>query len=175
MARLIYALNQTLDGYVDHDAVEPDPVLFRHFIEDVLAQSASIYGRRMYEVMRYWDDDRPEWDDDEREYARAWRAMHKWVASRTLKEVGPNAEIARDPVVLARELKDSLDGTIEVAGPKLAATLSDARLIDEYRIYIHPAVAGGGKPFFARTPPPLSLVASERIGRDAIRLTYVPA
>ena len=84
MAKLVYALNQSLDGYVDHMAFSPDPTVFRHFIDDVRAVSGSIYGRRMYEVMRYWDDDHPDWDAAERDYAAAWRRQPKWVVSRSL-------------------------------------------------------------------------------------------
>jgi hypothetical protein len=54
-------MNQSLDGYVDHLEMRPSPALFRHFIEQVRDLTGSVYGRRMYEVMRYWDDDRPEW------------------------------------------------------------------------------------------------------------------
>jgi hypothetical protein len=68
MAKLIFGLNQ--DGYVDHRAFAPGPALFRHFIEQVRGLSGSVYGRRMYEVMRYWDEDRPEWDAEERDFAR---------------------------------------------------------------------------------------------------------
>jgi len=52
-----------------------------------------VYGRRMYEVMRYWDEDRPEWDAEERDFAGAWRSQPKWVVSRSLKSVGPNATL----------------------------------------------------------------------------------
>jgi len=65
MAKLVFGMNQSLDGYVDHDHPEfkpPSPALFRHFIEQVRGLAGSVYGRRIYEVMRYWDDDRPEWD-----------------------------------------------------------------------------------------------------------------
>lgn len=178
MAKLVFALNQSLDGYVDHDnmAFAPDPVLFRHFIDDVRGLAGSLYGRRMYEVMRYWDEDRPEWDEAERDYAAAWRSQPKWVVSRSLKSVGPNATLVGDDVEAAvRGLKARLDGVIEVSGPELAAGLTDLGLVDEYRLYLHPVVLGGGKPFFAGPRPPLRLVASDRIGGDVIRLTYVPA
>ena len=66
-------------------------------------------------------------------------------------------------------------GEIEVGGPDLARSLTDLGLIDEYRLYFHPVVLGRGKPFFAGPRPPLRLVASDLIGEDAIRLTYVPA
>jgi dihydrofolate reductase len=175
MAKLVFALNQSLDGYVDHMAFAPDPVLFRHFIDDVRGLAGSVYGRRMYETMRYWDDDRSEWDEARRDYAAAWRKQHKWVVSRSLKSVGPNATLVDDDVearILA--LKAQLDGVIEVSGPELAGNLSELGLVDEYRIYLHPVVLGGGKPFFVASRPPLRLVASERIGGDVIRLTYVP-
>ena len=175
MAKLVFALNQSLDGYVDHMAFAPDPVLFRHFIDDVRGLTGSLYGRRMYEVMRYWDEDRPEWDEAERDYAAAWRSQPKWVVSRSLKTVGPNATLVEGDLEMAiRELKTGHDGVIEVSGPELAASLTGFGLVDEYRLYIHPVVLGGGKPFFAAPRPRLRLVASDRIGDDAIRLTYVP-
>ncbi|MGN6768831.1 MAG: dihydrofolate reductase family protein [Rhizobiaceae bacterium] len=178
MAKLVFALNQSLDDYVDHDrmAFAPDPVLFRHFMEDVRGLAGSVYGRRMYEVMRYWDEDHPEWDEAERDYAAAWRSQPKWVVSRSLKSIGPNTTLVDDDVEAAiRELKARLDGVIEVSGPELAGSLTDMGLVDEYRLYIHPVVLGGGKPFFAGPRPPLRLVASDRIGESVIRLTYVPA
>ena len=98
MAKLVYALNVSLDGYVDHMAFAPDPVLFRHFIEDVRSMAGTVYGRRMYEVMRYWDEDRPEWNEAERDYARVWRDQPKWVVSRSLRSVGPNATLVADDV-----------------------------------------------------------------------------
>ncbi|MHA6641649.1 dihydrofolate reductase family protein [Mesorhizobium sp. A623] len=178
MAKLVFGLNQSLDGYVDHDhtAFVPDPVLFRHFIDDVRGLAGSVYGRRMYEVMRYWDEDHSEWGEAECDYAAAWRSQPKWVVSRSLKSVGPNATLVDDEVEAAiRGLKAQLDGVIEVSGPELAGSLTDMGLVDEYRLYLHPVVLGGGKPFFAGPRPPLRLVASDRIGEDVIRLTYVPA
>ena len=176
MAKLVFALNQSLDGYVDHTGFAPDAVLFRHFIDDVGGLSGSVYGRRMYEVMRYWDEDHAEWDAAEREYAAAWRSKPKWVVSRTLKSVGPNASlVGSDLEGEVRALKARHDGVIEVSGPELAGSLGELGLVDEYRLYVHPVVLGGGKPFFSGARPPLHLVASDRIGEDVIRLTYVPA
>ena len=91
MARLVFGMNQSLDGYVDHTAFAPSPTLFRHFIEEAQGQTGSLYGRHMYEVMRYWDDDHPEWDAEEHAFAAAWRNQPKWVISRSLKSVGPSA------------------------------------------------------------------------------------
>ncbi|MDH7797047.1 MULTISPECIES: dihydrofolate reductase family protein [unclassified Beijerinckia] len=176
MAKLVFALNQSLDGYVDHMAFVPEPALFRHFIDDVRGLAGCVYGRRMYEVMRYWDEDHSEWDEEKRDYAAAWRSQPKWVVSRSLKSVGPNATLIVDDVGAAiRGLKAQVEGEIEVAGPELARSLTDLGLVDEYRLYIHPVVLGSGKPFFAGPRPPLRLVASDRFGENVIRLTYVPA
>ncbi|MBS1166408.1 MAG: deaminase [Proteobacteria bacterium] len=173
MAKLIFALNQSLDGYVDDMTLEPDPALFRHFVDDMCGLSGCVYGRRMYEVMRYWDEDRPEWSDAERDFAAAWRSQPKWVVSHTLTLVGPNATLVKNDVeATIAGLKAQRDGVLEVAGPELAASVSS--LVDEYRLYLHPIVLGSGKPFFAGPRPPLRLVANERIGEDVVRLTYVP-
>lgn len=147
MAKLVFGLNVSLDGYVDHTAFAPDPVLFRHFIDDVCGVAGSVYGRRMYEIMRYWDEDHPHFDDAERDYAAAWRRQPKWVVSRSLTSVGPNATLIGDDVEAAvRGLKARLDGVIEVAGPVLAGSLTERGLVDEYRLYLHPVVLGGGSP-----------------------------
>ena len=176
MAKLVYGLNQSLDGYVDHLEFAPGPSLFRHFIEQVRDLTGSVYGRRMYEVMRYWDEDSPEWGAEERDFAAAWRSQPKWVVSRSLKSVGPNAALVEDDIEAAiRRLKGEFAGEIDVAGPDLARSLTDLGLIDEYRLYLHPVVLGRGKPFFAGPRPPLRLVGSGLIGEDVIRLTYVPA
>jgi dihydrofolate reductase len=176
MAKLVFGMNQSLDGYVDHRAFGPSPALFRHFIEQAREQAGSVYGRRLYEVMRYWDEDHPEWGEAERDFAAAWRSQPKWVVSRTLKSVGPNATLVGDDLEAAmRKLKAERDGEIEVGGPDLARSLTDLGLVDEYRIYLHPVVLGRGKPYFAAPRPPLRLVAADRIDGDVIRLTYVPA
>ena len=176
MAKLVYGLNQSLDGYVDHTKFGPSIALFRHFIEQVCGLTGMIYGRRMYEVMRYWDEDQPDWEAHEHDYAAVWRSKLKWVVSRSLRSVGPNAALVADDVeAVIRGLKAELAGEIQVGGPALAQSLSEAGLIDEYRLYLRPVVLGGGAPFFAGPRPPLHLVASDLIADDLIRLTYVPA
>ena len=179
MAKLVFGLNQSLDGYVDHDHQEfapPGPSLFRHFTEQVRDLTGSVYGRRMYETMRTWDEDRPEWSAEQRAFAVAWRRQPKWVVSRTLTSVGPNATLVEDNVeAVIRDLKARLAGEIAVSGPDLARSLTDLGLVDEYRLYFHPYVLGRGKPFFAGPRPPLRLVSTDRIGEDTVRLTYVPA
>lgn len=176
MARLVFGMNQSLDGYVDHTEFGPSPVLFRHFIEEAHQQAGSIYGRRMYEIMRYWDDDQASWSDDERAFADAWRRMPKWVVSRTSPSLGPNATLVEGDLRSAiQSIKDSVDGEIEVAGTQIARSLTDLGLIDEYRIYLHPVVLGQGTPYFAAARPPLQLVSSTSIDGQVLRLVYVPA
>jgi dihydrofolate reductase len=176
MAKLFFGLNLSLDGYVDHQEFAPGPALFRHFIEQVRDLTGSVYGRRMYELMRYWDEDRPEWTPEERDFAAVWRRQPKWVVSRSLTSVGPNATLVQGDIEAAiRRLKAELAGEIEVGGPELARSLADFGLIDEYQLYFRPVVLGRGKPFFAGPRPPLRFVAHDRIGEDAIRLTCVPA
>ena len=177
MAKLVYGLSQSLDGYVDHTRLGPPaPAAFSHFVEQVRALKGFIYGRRMYEIMRYWDDDSPDWDADDRDFAVAWRSQPKWVVSHSLKSVGPNATLVTEHFEkVIRGLKAELAGEIHVGGPILAQSLTEAGLIDEYRLYLRPVVLGGGRPFFAGPRPPLHLVASDLIVDDLIRLTYVSA
>jgi riboflavin biosynthesis pyrimidine reductase len=72
-------------------------------------------------------------------------------------------------------LKAELERDIDVAGPDLGGSLTVLGLIDEYHLYFRPFVLGGGKPYFARARPPLRLVATDAVGEDAVRLTFVAA
>lgn len=174
MAKLVFGMNQWLDGYVDHMAFAPGPALFRRFIEQTLGQTGSVYGRRLYEIMRYWDEDHSEWDAARRDFANAWQSQSKWVVSRSLTSVGPNATLVADDLEAAiRQLKARLVGEIQIGGPALARSLTELGLIDEYRLYLHPVVLGGGAPFFAGPRPRLRLVASDLTDGEVIRLTYV--
>jgi dihydrofolate reductase len=180
MGKLVFGMMQSLDGYVDAAGAtgapqipRPGDQLHRHFNDHIRGLAGIIYGRRMYEVMRYWDYDQPDWDDVERDFAAAWRAQPKWVVSRTLESVGPNATLVRGDIgAFVRALKAKLDGEIDVAGPELAGSLTALGLIDEYRLYFRPFVFGSGKPYFSGPRPPLRFVSAETVGEDAVRLTY---
>jgi dihydrofolate reductase len=181
MAKLVFGMMQSLDGYVDGvdgglQLPPPGASLHRHFNDHVRGLAGCLYGRRIYEIMRYWDDDHPDWDEVEHDFAAAWRAQPKWVVSRTLKSVGPNATLVDEDVeAFVRNLKAGVEGEIDVAGPALAASLTELGLIDEYRLYFRPFVLGGGKPYFAGARPPLRVVSNDLVGEDAVRLTYVRA
>lgn len=175
MARLVFGMNVSLDGYVDHMAFAPAPALFAHFVDEAAAQAGSLYGRRIYEIMRYWEDDQPGWDAPEQAFAAAWRRQPKWVASRAGCALGPDAtRIGGDLEAEVRAIKARHTGEIEVAGTRLAQSLTALGLIEEYRIYLHPVVLGQGTPYFAGPRPPLRLVGCDRMPGDVLRLCYVP-
>jgi dihydrofolate reductase len=194
MAKLVFGMMQSLDGYIAgvasgpsadgyiapvagaQELPPPGEALGRHFSDHVRGLAGMVYGRRMYEIMCYWDENRPEFDAGDRDFAEVYRARPKWVVSRSLKSVGPNATLVDGDVgAFVRRLKADIEGEIDVAGPDLAASLTDLGLVDEYRLYMRPFVLGRGKPYFARARPPLRLVATVFVGEDTVRLTYVPA
>lgn len=169
MARLVFGMSQSLDGYVDHGAFVPGPSLFRHFTEEAQVRVGCVYGRRMCEGMRYWDGDHPEWDVEEQAFATAWRNQPKWVVSRSLSPAGSNATLVSDDLaVTIAELKADRDGEIGVAGQDLARSLAEVGLIDEYRIYLHHVVPGRGKPYLASARPALHLVVHEPTAEDVV-------
>jgi dihydrofolate reductase len=130
MAKLVYGLSQSLDGYVDHLKIGPPaPAAFRHFVELVRGLSGFIHGSRTYELMRYWDEDSPDWDAGDLEFASVWRSKPKWVVSHSLKSVGPRATLVADDFEnQIRSLKADLPGEILVGGPTLAHSLTKAGL-----------------------------------------------
>jgi dihydrofolate reductase len=181
MGRLIFGMMQSLDGYIDGPAGNiqlgpPGPILSRHFNDYVRGSAGFLYGRRIYEVMRYWEQDQPDWDEGDQKFAQIWRSKPKWIASRSLTSVGPNATLVRGNLTdFAANLRSEQEGDIDVAGAEIANVLSVAGLVDEYRLYFRPFVLGAGKPYFAGPLPPLRLVKHDAVGEDAVRLTYVPA
>jgi dihydrofolate reductase len=107
-----------------------------------------LYGRRMYEVMRYWDDPPPGQPGVEQDFAELWQAGDKIVYSRTLEQVSTRRtrlERTFDPDAV-RELKSTAPGDLLIAGPELAASAFAAGLVDEVQLYLVPVIVGGGKP-----------------------------
>jgi hypothetical protein len=106
MAKIVFEMNMSLDGYVDHDKLGSDPALFRYFIDGMRGLSGCLYGRKLYEIMSYWDED--DWKQHDparmpalRDFASAWRGQRKWFVSRTLTSVGPNATLIKDDLAAA--------------------------------------------------------------------------
>jgi len=183
MGKLIYLMNVSLDGYIETavhslDWATVDDELHTWFNDHMREMAASLYGRRLYEVMAgYWptSDSDPNATEPMREFGRLWRATPRVVFSTTLTSVDHNSRLARGDVgdELAR-LRDEVDGDIEVGGPTLAAAFIRRGLVDEYRLVIHPVVLGGGTPFFPslETPIPLRQTATKRFGSGAVFVAY---
>ncbi len=183
MARIVYEMKTSLDGYIagpggDISLPVPDEELHPHFNDRMKQTSIALCGRRMYEMMRFWDspDRETSASEVERDFARAWQATPKIVFSTTLRDVGPNARLVNGDVEsVARSLKLETDGEISVAGAELAAHLARAGLIDEYRLYMHPVVLGGGKPYFeSGLSLTLKPLGTESLTQGVTLLRYVP-
>ena len=178
MAKLIYGMMQSLDGYVANAAGEitlpvPERALHALFNERMAAVAGSIYGRRMYEIMSFWDG--PDAEAADADFAKAYRASPKWVVSRTLTSVGPNAVLLGGELKAEVErLKREYEQDIEVAGPELAAECTRLGLIDEYWLYLMPVVLGGGKAAFtAAMPEGLVLGGIEQLPQQVALVKYV--
>jgi dihydrofolate reductase len=156
MSKLVYSMAVSLDGYIAgpdgaFDWAAPDEELHRFHNEQTRQLSVHVCGRRLYETMRPWDevDERSAPDEAELEFARIWRAMPKFVFSRTLEDVGANATLVKgDAVEEVRRLKQEAGGPLAVGGAGLAATLVRAGLVDEIGLFVNSILVGGGTPFF---------------------------
>ncbi|MFT4199941.1 dihydrofolate reductase family protein [Gordonia sp. (in: high G+C Gram-positive bacteria)] len=184
MGRLVYAsMTVSLDGFfTDADGgigwSAPDDELHRRSNEQVAELAAIVMGRRLYDVMvPYWhdlltDDSAP---DVEREFARVWAALPKFVASRTLSEVHPSCELIEgDAVEWIARMKAETDGDIEISGVDLAAQVEEAGLIDVYRLNVAPVLLGSGRPLFHDRPTPrdLELTDVRRFPGGTVALEY---
>jgi dihydrofolate reductase len=156
--RIIYSFMVSVDGYIastrpgEIGLPIPEDALHSHFNEMQRNTALNLYGRNMYEVMRYWDTPPAESSEVELDFARAWQETPKVVFSSTLERVGPNVRLVQDTTrveEIVRELKAETDGDIQVNGARLAASLIRLGLVDEFLYYVMPVVLGSGKPYFA--------------------------
>lgn len=184
MARLIYSTFASLDGYVaDEDGrfdwATPDEEV--HSFANELESGVGTYllGRRMYEIMLWWES--PEnsvgLPGYIREFAETWRAADKIVYSSTLETASSERtriERVFDPPAVSR-MKRDLERDIAIAGPTLAAPAIQAGIVDEYHLFVVPAVVGGGLSVFPRgLRMPLELAEQRRFGNGMVYLKYVP-
>jgi dihydrofolate reductase len=186
MGKLIYLLNVSLDGYIEtagHSLswTTIDDELHSWFNDQMRAIDATIYGRRLYEVMAaYWPTgaDDPNGTPVTREFAAIWNPLPKFVFSRTLTTVQWNSRLVQGDVgdVLV-ELKREFDGDIGVAGANTAAEFIRRGLVDEYRLVVHPVALGAGTPYFPILDAPLRLrlVDTHRFSSGVTYLAYAPA
>ncbi len=186
MRKIIYAMSVSLDGYIEAPGGDlswsnPDKELHSHFNELESSIDINFYGRRLYETMAaFWPtaDENPAAPEYEKEYARLWRKMPKIVFSKTLAQVGWNSRLVRGNIAgEVKKLKDQPGNDMSVGGAELAAAFMELGLIDEFRLYLHPVVLGGGKPMFRplRDPVRLQLVETRKFGQGVVLLRYQQA
>ena len=154
--KLIYSMTVSLDGFIagpggEIDWSAPDEELHRFHNQQVSEIGVHLCGRRLYEVMTYWEtfDENPSTDEYELEFARIWNDLPKIVFSKTLEKVEGNATLARGGVAeMVAELKEQPGKDLAVGGAGLASSLIKMGLVDEYRLFVSPVVLGAGTPYF---------------------------
>lgn len=183
MRRLIYSMSVSLDGYIagpggDFDWGAPSPELHSFHNQRVRKLGVHLLGRRLYETMTYWetvDELDPSAPAHVIEFARIWKQLPKIVYSNTLTSVEGKTRLSReDPVEEVRRLKSEDGDDLAVGGATLAAELIQARLVDDYHVFVYPVIVGGGTPFFPslETPADLELVETRTFSSRVVYLRY---
>ena len=182
MRKLIYSMGVSLDGFIagpdgEIDWSAPDEELHRFHNQQTREMGAHLYGRRLYEVMTYWEtaDENPSAPEHELEFARIWKATPKIVFSKTLETVEGNATLVRDSVAEeVAKLKEQPGKDLAVGGAGLASTFIKLGLIDEYRLFLSPVVLGGGTPYFPALDERinLELVETKTFGSRVVYVRY---
>jgi len=183
MGKLIYCMNTSADGFIettDRDIgwTTVDDELHAWFNEQSRGLQATLYGRRMYEVMAgYWPtaEGDPEATDVMREFARIWKPMPKVVFSSSLESVDHNARrVSGDPGQVLSDLRREFDGDMDVSGANLASQFARAGLVDEFQVIVHPVVLGTGTPFWPQldTPLRLRLLGTRTFASGVVLLSY---
>ena len=183
MGKVTFLMNVSLDGYIetpDHslDWATVDDELHAWFNERLRATEASVYGRRLFEVMNsYWptSESDPTATETMLAFGRIWRAKPKVVVSSSMEAAPPGWRLMRgDPAAMLAELRRDFSGDIEIGGPTLAAGFIRLGLVDEYQLVIHPVILGGGRPFFPELERPigLQLVATHTFASGAVYLGF---
>ena len=183
MGKLIYLMNVSLDGYIetpDHSLAwaKVDDQLHTWFNEQMRALEATLYGRRIYELMAaHWPtaEADPSATEPMLEFARIWNPLPKVVFSTSLERVDHNSRLVRGDVgeVLAN-VRQEFDGDLGVAGPTLAGQFVKRGLVDEFRLVVHPVILCAGTPFWPElaAPTPLRLTETRTFGCGALLVSY---
>jgi dihydrofolate reductase len=182
MRKLIYSMGVSLDGFIagpngEIDWSAPDEELHRFHNQQTREMGAHLCGRRLYEVMSFWEtaDENPSAPEHELEFARIWKNMPKIVFSKALEKVEGNARLVRDGVVEeVAKLKEQPGKDLAVGGAGLASTFIKLGLIDEYRLFVSPVVLGGGTPYFPALDERmnLELVETQTFGSRVVYVRY---
>jgi dihydrofolate reductase len=191
--KLIYSMMMSLDGFIERpplgggptdpnllDWVVIDEELHSFANDEAREAGAFLYGRRLYQNMAaFWPtaDTLPEMPAYVVDFARIWKPKPKIVFSKTLDSVEWNSRLVTGDVAeQVAKLKAEPGGYLTVGGARLATTLIDHDLIDEYRIFVHPVIIGGGTPLFppVRADIKLRLLETRKFGSGVIFLRYEP-
>jgi dihydrofolate reductase len=182
MRELIYSMGVSLDGFIagpdgEIDWSAPDEELHRFHNHQARETGAYLYGRRLYEVMAYWEtaDEKPSAPEHELEFARIWKDTPKIVFSKTLEKVEGNASLVRNGVAEeVAKLKEQPGKELAVGGAGLASTFMKLGLVDEYRLFVSPVVLGGGTPYFPALDERinLELVETQTFGSRVVYVRY---
>jgi dihydrofolate reductase len=183
MRKIISMVSVSLDGYFEGPDREldwhlVDEELHQHFNDNLARMGAFLDGRVSYELMAdYWPraDENPGSSPAEREFAAIWRAMPKYVFSRTLREAGWGTTVMREVVPAEiEELRMRAAGDLVVGGAVLAAAFRELGLVDEHWIYVHPVILGRGRPFFPESARrfDLRLTETRTFGNGVVLLRY---
>jgi dihydrofolate reductase len=182
MRKLIYSMGVSLDGFIagpngEIDWSAPDEELHRFHNQQTREVGAHLCGRRLYEVMSYWEtvDGESSTSEHSLEFAHIWRELPKIVFSRTLERVEGNARLATDSVVEeVGRLKEQPGKDLAVGGAGLASTCMELGLIDEYRLFVSPVLLGDGTPFFPALEERvnLELVETQTFGSRVVYVRY---
>ena len=186
MGKLIYNLNVSLDGFIENpehglDWTVIDDELHSWFNDQERSLDATVYGRRLYEVMAaHWPtgEQNPQSTETEREYARIWNRKPKIVFSTTLERVDHNSRLVRGDIEgVLTELRREFSGDIGVAGANIAGQFVRRGLVDEYRLIVHPVVLGAGTPFWPQIDEPLRLrlIDTKRFDSGVMLVSYAAA
>ncbi|GAA3197639.1 dihydrofolate reductase family protein [Dactylosporangium siamense] len=185
MNKIVFMMSVSLDGYFETDGhslawQHISEELHAHFNEELGAAGAMLNGRVTYELMaKSWPraDEDPAAPKVVAEFARIWRDLPKVAYSRTLREAGWNTTIVREVVPAEVEaLRGAAGGDLFIGGPDLLSTFQRLDLVDEYRIYVHPAVIGAGNPLFRPgTTLDLTLTGTRQFANGVVLLRYRPA
>jgi dihydrofolate reductase len=178
MSKLIYITNTSLDGYIEDetgafDWVNPEKVFV--FITELLQPIGThLLGRRLYEMMAYWDAPAQDSSPEHRDFAREWQKAEKIVFSRTLTGVTTrNTRVERAfDVEAIREFKREAEHDIIIGGAELAGLALEADLVDECRLFLNPVIVGGGKPAFRALRRNLELLETRRFDTGVIYVRY---
>lgn len=182
MRKVIYSMMVSLDGFIEDPNRELNwPIIDEELHTFVNNQQPEVdtylYGRRLYEVMRYWEtaDKNPSAPAYELEFAHIWNNMPKIVFSKTLEQVQGNVRLVRDNITAEiTKLKQQPGKDMALGGANIASIFIQLGLIDEYRLFIHPVVLGGGTPFFPALGDRINLrlVETRVFGSGVVYLRY---